>query len=147
MVMADLYHGDSSLRGAQRDRPDICGHGGGLWRVMDSNGCSCGASTASVAMWDPVSFVHSTRDILARCMREKGVEPGTAAQLLSGLPETFDQWKQTSPPARSVQVDHPSDPADLSDPADVMDALMGPAALLGGPIGPIAPIGPTGPAA
>ena len=97
--------------------------------------------------WDPVSFVHSTRDVLARCMREKGVEPGTAAQLLSGLPETFDQWKRTSPPARSVQVDHPSDPADLSDPADVMDALMGPAALLGGPIGPIARIGPTGPAA
>lgn len=95
--------------------------------------------------WDPVSFVHSTRDVLARCMREKGIEP--AAQLLSGLPETFDQWKRTRPPARSVQVDHPSDPADLSDPADVMDALMGPAVLLGGPIGPIAPIGPTGPAA
>ena len=49
--------------------------------------------------WDPVSFVHSTRDILARCMREKGVEPGTAAQLLSGLPDTFEQWKtnQSSP--------------------------------------------------
>lgn len=25
------------------------------------------------AHWQPVSFVRSTRDILARCMREKGV--------------------------------------------------------------------------
>jgi len=46
--------------------------------------------------WDPVSFVRSTRDILARCMREKGLEPGTAAKLLSGLPDTFDQWKLTA---------------------------------------------------
>jgi hypothetical protein len=47
--------------------------------------------------WNPVSFVRSDvrsdRDILARCMREKGLEPGTAAQLLSGLPDTFEQWK------------------------------------------------------
>jgi len=43
--------------------------------------------------WRPVSFVHSERDILARCMREKGVGVDTAALLLSGLPETFDEWK------------------------------------------------------
>jgi hypothetical protein len=43
--------------------------------------------------WRAVSFVRSTRDILARCMREKGVEDGTAVQLLSRLPDTFDQWK------------------------------------------------------
>jgi hypothetical protein len=51
--------------------------------------------------WDAVSFVHSTRNILARCMREKGLEPGTAAQLLLGLPNTFDEWKaaQTGPRA------------------------------------------------
>lgn len=47
--------------------------------------------------WDGVSYVHSTRDILARCMREKGVDEGTAAQLLSGLPETFDEWKTLHP--------------------------------------------------
>jgi hypothetical protein len=48
--------------------------------------------------WRGLSFVRSTRDILARCMREKGVDNGTAAELLSRLPETFDQWKvaQTS---------------------------------------------------
>jgi hypothetical protein len=47
--------------------------------------------------WDGISFVRSTRDILARCMREKGV-PGTVqATLLAGLPETFDEWKRALP--------------------------------------------------
>jgi hypothetical protein len=42
--------------------------------------------------WGLVSFVRSHRDILARCMREKGCPTDDAAQLLAGLPETFDQW-------------------------------------------------------
>ena len=33
--------------------------------------------------WYGVSFVRSTRDILSRCMREKGVDDDTAAQLLN----------------------------------------------------------------
>ena len=45
--------------------------------------------------WRDVSFVRSTRDILARCMREKGADSAIAAELLSGLPDTFDQWKAT----------------------------------------------------
>jgi len=51
--------------------------------------------------WKAVSFVRSTRDILARCMREKGVDEDTARLLLAGLPDTFDQWKasQSAPPA------------------------------------------------
>jgi hypothetical protein len=40
----------------------------------------------------PVSFVRSTRDVLARCMREKGVPAEDAAVLLAGLPATFDEW-------------------------------------------------------
>jgi hypothetical protein len=48
--------------------------------------------------WDSVSFVRSTKDILARCMREKGVEPGTAVILLSGLPDTFNGM--TYPPLK-----------------------------------------------
>lgn len=47
----------------------------------------------SGSQWRPVSFVRSTKDILARCMREKGTEPAPADLLLSGLPETFDVWK------------------------------------------------------
>jgi hypothetical protein len=43
--------------------------------------------------WKPVSFVRSSRDILARCMRENCTDEDTAVQLLSGLPDTFDQWK------------------------------------------------------
>ena len=42
--------------------------------------------------WRAVSFVHSTREVLARCMREKGVTDGEAAELLAGLPATFDEW-------------------------------------------------------
>jgi hypothetical protein len=45
--------------------------------------------------WRPVSFVRSTRDILARCMREKGVDVDTADLLLAGLPDSFDRWKDT----------------------------------------------------
>ena len=47
--------------------------------------------------WRAVSFVRSTRDILARCMREKGVEAAHSALLLAGLPDTFDQWKSLQP--------------------------------------------------
>ena len=48
--------------------------------------------------WRAVSFVRSTRDILARCMREKGTDNVSAAQLLSGLPDTFEQWKALTRP-------------------------------------------------
>ena len=50
--------------------------------------------------WNPVSFVRSTKDILARCMREKNVPDDDSAVLLAGLPETFDEWlkaTQSSP--------------------------------------------------
>jgi hypothetical protein len=43
--------------------------------------------------WQPVSFVRSEREILARCMREKRVGADQARLLLSELPETFDEWK------------------------------------------------------
>jgi hypothetical protein len=43
--------------------------------------------------WRPLSYVHSTRDILAGCLREAGCGLDTAAELLAGLPDTFDQWK------------------------------------------------------
>jgi hypothetical protein len=46
--------------------------------------------------WHGTSFVRSSRDILARCMREKGVSASDAALLLDGLPETFDEWLAAS---------------------------------------------------
>jgi len=42
--------------------------------------------------WCGVSFVRSTKDILARCMREKGTPPDDARRLLDGLPASFDEW-------------------------------------------------------
>jgi hypothetical protein len=42
--------------------------------------------------WRPVSFVRSTRNILARCMREKGCPAEDAERLLVGLPSTFNEW-------------------------------------------------------
>jgi hypothetical protein len=47
----------------------------------------------------PVSFVRSKRDVLARCMREKGVPAEDAAVLLAGLPATFDEWVRERIPA------------------------------------------------
>jgi len=43
--------------------------------------------------WRPVSFVASTRQVLERCMREKGCGLDTARNLLAGLPDSFETWK------------------------------------------------------
>jgi hypothetical protein len=45
--------------------------------------------------WTSVSFVASTKVILARCLREKGCPPADAERLLAGLPCTFDEWAKT----------------------------------------------------
>jgi hypothetical protein len=43
------------------------------------------------AQWDGVSFVRSTKDILARCMREKDCPPEVAQRLLAACGERFDE--------------------------------------------------------
>jgi hypothetical protein len=55
--------------------------------------------------WQSVSFVRSTRDILARCMREKGCPPEDAERLLAHLPATFDEWKATRSHSQAVVDD------------------------------------------
>ena len=67
----------------------------GDWGVA-SDGIQWSLQRRKPRGWCPVSFVRSTRDILARCMREKGVDADTAAHLLAGLPTTFDEWKALS---------------------------------------------------
>ena len=37
-------------------------------------------------------FVRSTKDILERCMREKGMEVSSRDYFLARLPSTFDEW-------------------------------------------------------
>ena len=39
--------------------------------------------------FQPVAFVRSSKDILARCMSEAGVPANTAGELLRDLPPTF----------------------------------------------------------
>src|SRR5262245_24583413 len=57
--------------------------------------------------WQSVSFVGSTRDILARCLREKGCPPADAERLLAGLPSTFEEWtgKRAQTPIAADLVD------------------------------------------
>ena len=43
--------------------------------------------------WEGASFVHTTKEILARCVRERGIEPLIAEKLLNGLPDSFEEWK------------------------------------------------------
>lgn len=43
--------------------------------------------------WDAASFVRSTKAILERCIREKGIEVSPEGQVfLDQLPENFDSW-------------------------------------------------------
>ena len=77
----------------------------GDW-AMPSDGIQCILQRRHGGQWRAVSFVRWTRDILARCMREKGVEAAQRALLLSGLPETFDHWKTNRPsPERLLTPD------------------------------------------
>ena len=54
--------------------------------------------------WHSVSFVASTRDVLARCMREKGCPPADAERLLAGLPFTFEEWARKRAQAKGETV-------------------------------------------
>jgi hypothetical protein len=42
--------------------------------------------------WRDMAFVSSTKEILARCMKEKGVPSDDAKRALDRLPDTFKQW-------------------------------------------------------
>jgi hypothetical protein len=60
-------------------------------------------------LWHTVSFVRSTKDILAQCMREQGTDDVTASFLLAGLPDRFDgkNAPATSPePPRGISSRH-----------------------------------------
>src|SRR5262249_46743684 len=61
--------------------------------------------------WQPVSFVASTKDILACCLREKGCPPADAERLLAGLPATFEQWTKTRAAAFVQMPQQPNEPA------------------------------------
>jgi len=54
--------------------------------------------------WRSVSFVSSTRDVLARCLREKGCPPADAERLLAGLPPTFKEWARRKPAQTCIET-------------------------------------------
>ena len=80
--------------------------------------------------WRDVSFVSSSKDILARCMREKGVPAPAAAVVLAGLPDTFAQRRDGSLElVRCVETAPPISPADPAEIlAETTPALSGSAA-------------------
>jgi hypothetical protein len=65
----------------------------GKW-ALASDGLQWVLQYQSGSQWNTVSFVRSTKDILARCMKEKGCEAVIAKELLDGLPDRFDDWKR-----------------------------------------------------
>src|SRR6516164_7766497 len=60
-------------------------------------------------VWESVSFVRSTKDILARCMREKGTPPEDARKLLSwqGLGSVFRPRSWSTPKMPSQRTASP----------------------------------------
>src|SRR5262249_35912557 len=63
--------------------------------------------------WQSVSFVSSTRDVLARGRGGKGSPPADAERLLAGLPSTFEKWAR-----KRVQTPATADLADRGGPHD-----------------------------
>jgi hypothetical protein len=64
----------------------------GDW-ALASDGLQWVLQRHSGGQWKAVSFVRSTKEILQRCMREKGCPAADQVVLLDGLPPSFDEWK------------------------------------------------------
>jgi hypothetical protein len=67
-------------------------------------------SRADTSGWEAVSFVHTTRTVLARCMREKGVPAITAMVLTYGLPDDYDSWQAARKASHEGWVDQGATP-------------------------------------
>jgi hypothetical protein len=48
-------------------------------------------------VWQGISFVHTTSDIMARCLKEKGCPPEDAAKLLAAISARFADQKVAEP--------------------------------------------------
>jgi hypothetical protein len=57
-------------------------------------------------VWVGVSFVRSTRDILAGCMREKGCPPEDAVRLLAAISSEFSAQQAPEPTAAVETPSH-----------------------------------------
>lgn len=63
------------------------------WILQRYAGIRSSGHGAGKGKWEGVSFVTSTRDVLARCMREKGVPSAAAIAAYIRLPETFSEFR------------------------------------------------------
>ena len=70
-----------------------------------------------------MSFVSSGRDILERCMREKGCPELDREVLLAGLPPTFKEWRKAS--QITFREDCPATPAAEEAAERLQDNLIG----------------------
>ncbi|MBR0697739.1 hypothetical protein [Bradyrhizobium lablabi] len=64
--------------------------------------------------WEAVSFVRSRRDILARCMREKGAPADAIAHAMAALPETFEALQGRSDARRVGKAEIRSCPSGIA---------------------------------
>ena len=92
--MTNVISGDAALNGGN------IRHRRGRYPVSVIARAGDWALGADVLQWvlyregRALSFVSSEKDILARCMREKGCPEREQLILLAGLPETFRGWRQ-----------------------------------------------------
>jgi hypothetical protein len=55
-----------------------------------------------VRNWLPIAYVSSSREVLARCVRETGFGDDTAMSAVLRLEAAFDAWKAAVAPARAA---------------------------------------------
>ena len=65
----------------------------GLQWILYKSKAKAGAPSLEPKHWIAISFVHSTKHILERCIRESGLMDATATSALGSLHSTFDAWK------------------------------------------------------
>ena len=55
------------------------------------------------AYWQPLAFVGSTKRVLRRVLREKGIHPTPeAAEYLDAMPDTFKIWHECYTAAQTI---------------------------------------------
>jgi hypothetical protein len=73
----------------------------GRW-ALASDGAQWVIQRKDGSRWHSLKFVHTTRDILARCMRETEMPYHDMLTLLDDLPDTFDDWRGMVAPSAPV---------------------------------------------
>lgn len=73
------------------------------WILQRFKGVRKSGAQAGQEKWEGVSFVRSTKEILTRCMRDKGVPKEAADKALAQLPDTFKEFIQNAVISPSIE--------------------------------------------